>query len=399
MRCAPKILTWAALALLAALFVASLVGPIRNAHGEDNLYVHQAAAFLKGRLDIPRHYHDTAVFEGRYYVPFPPAPAVLMLPLVALLGVHRTNPVLVGLAVAIFSVWLLGRILRRLGVEKGAIPWLLVGYFLGTVYWSCVVMGAGVWFTAHLVSTAALFLAIDEALGRKRGILVGLYLGISFLSRQLTAFLAPFLIALLLAEGEPAPMAVRLRRLVGFAVSCALLGGAYLAFNWARFGNPFDSGYKYLLLGGHLLERFLQFGLFHPRYVLFNAFYLFVQGFHVNFTGSRFLTIGGMDGWGTSLVAASPFLFASLAARGRKPLLWAAWASILLCLVPQLFYYNNGWWQINGQRFTMDFLPVLILLTALGVRHVQGAVWKGAVAYAVFLNALALVIVPWLAAG
>lgn len=387
-----------ALALLAVFVVASLVGPIRSAKGEDNLYVHQAAAFLKGRLDIPRHYHDAAVFEGRYYVPFPPAPAVLMLPLVAVLGVHRTNPVLVGLAATALSVWLLWRILRRLGVEKAAIPWLLTGYFFGTVYWSCIKMGAGVWFTAHLVSTAALFGAIDEALGRKRGALVGLYLGISFLSRQLTALLAPFFLALLLTGGETSTKA-RLRRLVGFGASCALLGGAYLAFNWARFGDPFDSGYRYLLLGGHLLERFVQFGLFHPRYVLFNAFYLFIQGFHIVFTGSRFLTIAGMDPWGTSLIAASPFLLAAVAARWERPLLWAAWGSVILCIVPQLFYYNNGWWQINGQRFAMDFLPVLIVLTALGVRRVQGAVWKGAIVYAVALNALALVIIPWLAVG
>ncbi len=398
MKPSQNVLAWAALALLALLVMASLIGPIRNAKGEDNLYVHQAAAFLKGRLDIPRHYHDAAVFEGRYYVPFPPAPAVLMLPLVATLGVHRTNPVLVGLAIGVFSGWLLWRLLRRLGVEQGAIPWLLIGYFFGTVYWSCLTMGAGVWFTAHLVSTAALLGAIDEALGRKRGLLMGLYLGVSFLSRQLTALLAPFFVALLL-EGEGASWQARLRRLAGFAASCAVLGGAYLAFNWARFGNPFDSGYKYLLLGGHLLERFIQFGLFHPRYVLFNAFYLFVQGFHVIFEGSRVLTIQGMDPWGTSLIAASPFLLASFVARWKRPLLWAAWASILLCMVPQLFYYNNGWWQINGQRFAMDFLPLLIVLTALGVPRVQGAVWKGAIAYAVALNALALVIVPWLAAG
>lgn len=393
-----RVFTSAGLALLAALVISSLIGPIRNARGENNLYIHQAAAFLKGRLDIPRHYHDAAVFEGRYYVPFPPAPAVLMLPLVAVLGVHRTNPALVGLAIAILSMWLLRRILQRLGVERRTLFWLLIGYFFGTVYWSCLKMSEGVWFTAHLVSTAALFLAIDEGLGRKRGLLVGLYLGISFLSRQLTALLAPFFLALLLT-GDEAPSKVRWVRLMGFAASCAVLGGAYLAFNWARFGNPFDLGYRYLLLGGHLLERFIQFGLFHPRYVLFNTFYLFVQGFHVQFTGSRALTLQGMDPWGTSLIAASPFLLASFAARWPKPLLWAAWGSILLCLVPQLFYYNNGWWQINGQRFAMDFLPILIVLTALGVRRVQGAVWKGAIAYAVALNALALVIIPWLAAG
>lgn len=396
MRRAARALGWLALALLAALLAASLINPLRKASGEANLHALQAQAFLDGRLDLPRHYHDTAVYEGHYYVPFPPAPAILMLPLVALLGLRAANTVAWSLAVTLFSAWLLWRILRRLEVDKGAIPWLLVAFFLGTVYWSCLTMSSGVWFTAHIASVAAFFLATDEALGKKRGLLVGLYLGIAFLSRQLTLVLAPFLLALLLWEGEPVAARLRWRRALGLAAGCAACGALYLAFNWARFGDPFDTGYHYLQLSGFLLTRFADHGLFNMRYVLFNALYLFVQGFHINFGGNHSLLVQGMDGFGTSLLAASPFLLAALAARWRKPLLWAAWVSVALCLTPQLFYYNNGWWQINGQRFAMDYLPVLMILAGLGVKQVQDKVWKGAVIYAVALNVLALLVVPWL---
>ena len=354
MSAAKSALGWLALALLAVLLAASLLDPLGKAHGEANLHALQAQAFLEGRFDLPRHYHDTAVYEGRYYVPFPPALAILMLPLVALLGLRATNTVAWSLAVTLLSAWLLWRILRRLQVDKGAIPWLLVAFFLGTVYWSCLTMSSGVWFTAHIASVAAFLLATNEALGKKRGLLVGLYLGIAFLSRQLTLALAPFLLALLLWEGELATARLRWRRAFGLAAGCAVCVALYLAFNWVRFGNPFDTGYRYLQLGGFLLARFLDHGLLSPRYVFFNALYLFVQGFHINFWGNRSLLMQGMDGFGTSLLAASPFLLAALAARWRKPLLWAAWVSVALCLAPQLFYYNNGWWQINGQRFAMD---------------------------------------------
>lgn len=391
-----RALGWLALALLVVVLVASLVDPIRRASGETNLHALQAQAFLQGRFDLSRHYHDTAVFEGRYYVPFPPAPAILMLPFVALLGVHATNTVVWSLAVTFLSAWLMWRILRRLGVDRRARPWLLTAFFLGTVYWSCMTMSGGVWFTAHIASVVAFLLAVDEALGKKRGLLVGLYLGIAFLSRQLTLALAPFLLALLLWEGEPVAVHLRWQRTLGLAASCAACGVLYLAFNWARFGDPFDTGYRYLQLNGFLLARFLDHGLFSARYVLFNALYLFVQGFHINFGGNRSLLVQGMDGFGTSLLAASPFLLTALAARWRKPLLWAAWVSVALCLVPQLFYYNNGWWQINGQRFAMDFLPLLMILAGLGVKQVQDKVWKGAVIYAIALNTLALVVAPWL---
>jgi hypothetical protein len=396
MRLATRILGWAMLIVALALLAVRLAGPVRQANGEANLHVLQAQAFLQGRLDLPRHYHDTSVFEGRYYVPFPAAPAILMLPLVALLGVKATNTVLWSIAVTLLSAWLLWRILRRLGLDATWTAWLLMGFFLGTVYWSCVTMSSGVWFTAHIASVAAFFLATNEALGKKRGLLVGLYLGIAFLSRQLTLALAPFLLALLLLEGPTVGNRLRWRRALGLAAGCAACGALYLAFNWARFGDPLDTGYKYLQLGGFLQARFFDYGLFSTRYVLFNTLYLFVQGFHVNYGGNRSLLVQGMDGFGTSLVAASPFLLAALAARWTKPLLWAAWISVALCLVPQLFYYNNGWWQINGQRFAMDYLPLLMILAGLGVKRVQEKVWKGAIVYAVLLNVLALVVVPWL---
>ena len=102
--------------LVAALF--SLIGPLQDSPGEANLYALQADAFLHGRLDLPQHFHDTAVFEGRFYVPFPPFPALLVTPIVALVGLHRTNMVLVSLLLAIGSVFVLASILRRLAVPR-----------------------------------------------------------------------------------------------------------------------------------------------------------------------------------------------------------------------------------------------------------------------------------------
>ena len=59
--------------------------------------------------------------------------------------------------------------------------------------------------------------------------------------------------------------------------------------------------------------------------------------------------------------------------------------------------FNNGWWQINAQRFTMDFVPVLMVLTALAAREGLGPYWKGAIVWALGLNALAWVAIPMLA--
>jgi hypothetical protein len=48
--------------------------------------------------------------------------------------------------------------------------------------------------------------------------------------------------------------------------------------------------------------------------------------------------------------------------------------------------------QTNTQRFTLDFIPVLILLVAYGIQRARTQLWKVAAVYAVALNFVALVV-------
>jgi hypothetical protein len=70
----------------------------------------------------------------------------------------------------------------------------------------------------------------------------------------------------------------------------------------------------------------------------------------------------------------------------------AAWTTIIVILGAQLFYHNNGYHQINTVRFTMDFLPLLIVLTALGVHSLPKWLLKGMVGYAILLNLISFLI-------
>ncbi|MGI8610342.1 MAG: hypothetical protein ACR2MY_14155 [Candidatus Dormibacteria bacterium] len=54
-------------------------------------YSNMAVAFLHGRLDVAPDVHDVAVFGGRGYYPLGPAPAALVLPLVAAFGAGVPN--------------------------------------------------------------------------------------------------------------------------------------------------------------------------------------------------------------------------------------------------------------------------------------------------------------------
>jgi hypothetical protein len=398
--------------LLVALliFTVSSWDAIRQDSGDQNLYVHQAQAFLHRRLDINVALHDTAMRDGKYYVVFPPFPALLLVPCVALLGVAGTKTVLISVFISVLNVTLLVRILERLEVAPHHALWAAAAFFLGTAYWSSLRVSFGVWFFAHIVAVGCTLLAIDQALGRGSGVLTGLFLGMAFLTRQLAVYHAIFLAAALWYNPRYADKRPRWTNWAGFAGAFGLCVCVYLAFNWLRFGDPLDTGYAYLPLGGHLKERVEQFGLFSIAYVPFNFAYMFLQGFHLEFTSPTLLTFADVDPFGTAITFASPFIFTAFWARrivfGKlhrrktggaennlvKNLLRAAWASVCLTLIHLLLYYNNGSRQWNAQRFSLDFLPVLIILVAVGVRPQNEKLWKATIVYSIFLNVLTLML-------
>jgi len=367
---------------------------IQKDYWMSNLYAHQAAALLQGRLDIGQKLYDVALFGDKYYVPFPPFPAIVLLPFVALWGVAGTKVIYIAIAISAISAVLFVRVMDKLGVQDfRQTLWLGAAFFLGTAYWSMVRNSYGVWFFAHTVAVCCMLMAIGLALGRGTGVLVGLCVGLAFLSRQLSIFSAPFLAVVLWRHARYTTLRARVINLMGFGLALGVCGAIYLWFNWARFGNPLDTGYAYIPLFGILEQRVERYGLFNWRYVPFNVVYMFLQGYHVVFGPPGNLKPMGTDPFGTAITFASPFVFAALRAKWDTWLKWAAWLSIGLILLNQLLYYNNGSMQWNAQRFTLDFMPILILLIALGLPQINPKLWKGAILYAVALNVLTLLII------
>jgi hypothetical protein len=387
-------------ALCLVCFVQSLRAPLDNLHrGGGNLHALQARAFLSGRLDIDvPGFFDSSPYRGRTYDSFPPMPAVLMMPIVAALGVDRTSAPILCLALTLLNIAVGYRLARRLGLSTRDRIWWLVAMFLGTGYWSAVLASGGVWYYAHVVAFTALLLAVGEAWGKGRGLWVGLALAAAFLSRQLTLFAGFALAARLWSHPGFTDRGARWLNLAGFGATAGLGIAAYLAFNHARFGNPFETGYRYMEFGSFLKERLARHGLFSAAYVPFNLIYLTVQGVHVDFTSPAKLAGVTTDGFGASLLGTSPFVVvAAFASRAGAPMR-ALWLSVAAIVVGQLLYLNNGFSQTNTQRFTLDFMPVLFVLVAVGLRREaergRARLWHGAIAYAALLNALVMAALP-----
>src|SRR5204863_6290575 len=114
-------------------------------------FVYQADAFLHGQLAIrgrPPNLNDWVFQDGRWYVSFPPFPAVLMMPFVALWGLDF-NDVAFTIAFGALNVALFYRLLRRVQErpewEHAAFP-LIYGF--RTLAWCCALRGQA-WFTAE----------------------------------------------------------------------------------------------------------------------------------------------------------------------------------------------------------------------------------------------------------
>ncbi|HEU0109746.1 MAG TPA: hypothetical protein VFQ73_02670 [Flavisolibacter sp.] len=363
-------------------------------NGTENAYTQFAQSILNGQLELPpmNDYGDMAFVNGKYYLPYPPLPAFILVPFVAVLGAEQVNTVAIATIMACISLYTLYKILIKLQVKQEYFGWLFLAFFFGTGYWLAVYNSHHSYSFAHITSCMFQFLLLNEILGKKRWLLVGLYIGLSFLTRQFTIFY--FLLALgylfytYKNKGTRVPLIVFL----SLVIPSSICVGLYLLYNYIRFGSVFDTGYNYIIYLGILNDRVSEYGVFNAKYFLYNFYCFFLKGFNIEFEGKTHLAIKDMDLWGTSLLAASPFLLASLKARLPKILNIAAWLTVCLILFGQFFYHNNGWHQINTSRFSLDFLPLLMILTSMGYKQLPSWLFKGMIVYAVLLNAISYLI-------
>lgn len=392
---------WTIAALLTLSVALSLVRDVRlvKTWSEDytsatNLHVRQAAAFLRGQVALDHPGLDTALYKGRSYVPFPPGPALLFLPVVALFGERTSVAPAVCLFLTLLNIATLVSILKRLEIRAGLHFWLVLAFFFGSGYWYVLAFSEGVWFSESLVAVTALLLAIRESMTRRRGWVLGLCLGVAFLSRQVTILATPF-IGLTAWEGRRHdPDARGLRWLASFAMPLAISVAMYLGFNAIRFDHYWDAGYRYLPLDGYELARRDRYGLFSLAYVPVNLFHLLLHGFTLGFDSPDRLTNPQADWFGTALPAASPFVLLAFFAPAKTAFNKAIWATVALMAFVHSMYYVSGAGQLNWQRYALDYWPMLFILIALGLQaedaRGRSRLWKGAIAYSVALNAFVL---------
>jgi hypothetical protein len=454
--------------LPAVLIGAAFIGIAAAAYwlpGSTRFYNHfawQAVAFLDGRAQITWPVEGPGLFGNAYFqdvfpwpgphgeptgyglLPFPPLPAIVLLPFVALWGL-ATDIRLVSVGLGAISVGLAWWALGGLRVSRAIRAATTLFFALGTSFWYAAQLGT-TWFFAHVVAVTFLVLAVGTALrgdrradaeveegpgpGRLvadvagalrrplelldgRQVLAGLLFGLACTARLSIVFGAPFF--MFVGSGGS-----WVRRSVSAGVGAAIPIGLLLAYNFATTGHLIHPGYDYL----YQLEASGYPGLhYNPawsiediRYVPQNLGIMFgstpawfpdVVPASVGPRDALCVDPGAVRGLfdqacpialprdvGMSIILTSPAYVLVIPAllAGRSRLVAGSFLAIVAIVLVNLMHFSQGWVQF-GYRFSNDFVVFALPLVAIGMARRNGVGWLGLalIAISIAVNAWGVV--------
>jgi len=417
------------LALVAiALVVYTLSHPFR-------FYDHfewQAMAFLEGNAAIRfpveasgrspgnAFFQDVlpvATSDGvpRGVIPFPPLPAVVLMPFVALWGLAADGQLIYAVLGALdvgLAWWVLGRLPIRTWVRIAA----TIFFAFGTVFWYAAQIGT-TWYQAHVLAVALALAAIGVAIGHDpeaahdedeldhddvpapprldprsllpdpHQLLAGFLFGLACTARLTVFFAAPFFV--LVGSGGSWQ-----RRGYSAALGAAIPIGLLVAYNVVTTGHILHPGYR-LEAGFYTpLHYNLGWAIEDPRYLPQNFAIMFLNTPVLSPTvvpsalgtgGPLCTTPDAVRGLfnvdcplllpkdtGMSILLTSPaYLLAVPAIRwghGHSRLVTGAALAVFAIAIVNLMHFSQGWVQF-GYRFSNDFVPWALLLVAIGLER------------------------------
>lgn len=306
--------------------------------------------------------------ETSWYVSFPPFPAVVFLPFVAVSG-YDVNDVIITIVIAGFNAVLLFWFLQLLAIRGHSRRstkenlWLTVAFAFGSVAFFSSVRGE-VWFTALIFGVGLNLGYMLAALDARHPIVAGLLLGCGLATRTPIAFCFVFFAwQLFFPGGRWVPGRTReiLKTGALFAAPILLIGGLLVWYNEARFGHAFEFGHSYL--SGGAGDRVRDYGMFNTAYLNRNLLSAFLSVPRLIPT-SPWIQVSTH---GLGLFFTTPIFIGLLWPRERPGLHGALWLTVAAAAIPGLLYQNTGWVQF-GYRFALDFMPYLFALLAIGAR-------------------------------
>ena len=317
-----------------------------------------AAALRQGRLDIPNPSmtYDLAFYNGRWYMTWGALAAAVHIPLQLLAGGRYVPALYTSLlfgSLSVGVVWLMLRRIRNDWFAKASMLPVIFFTFLyafGTMQYYLATVGS-IWQVNQVVSTFFGVLGMAMILKKKRSVkdylLSSAFCGIALLGRPTVGLLIVI------------PVFFFRKPYVFLPMLAAVF--IMLAYNGVRFGNPLETGHRFLKEAPELAAKREQYGMLSLAYVPVNAWHMILAPPRISWKNGLTLDI---DLMGNSIFLLSPILLLAL---GTLPLIRlqsivrALWLGMMLTAAASLLYYNTGWMQF-GYRYALDFSFLLVIL-------------------------------------
>ena len=350
-----------ALMLLGYIFIHMLFGGTLLSYNCWDSYSLQAMSWLSGRLDMGKNYEwlELAVYNGKYYLSFPPLPSVVMLPFVLLFG-EKTPSNLVSALYGIFTAMIAYKILKKAGMKRGGAVFFAIAYVWGSnMLWLST--SGGVWFLAQglnmLLLTACVYFA-QQKMRVAAYAMAALAVG----CRPFSVCMFLPLMAYFYMADKDRPMADRIRGQIRSLIIPAFIAVCYMLYNYVRFDNVLEFGHNYL-------PEFTRSekGQFSLSYILPNLYNLLLRP--VTLRADLTLEYPLFDGF-MFYIANPMFLiwFAAVVKDVRQKKLDAVRLCIVIAVLAELLllcaHKTLGGWQF-GARYTVDMLPMALMYLLL----------------------------------
>ena len=342
-----------------------------------NHFVYLAESFLHGQLGVTGDgiaLAEIVPFQGNYYVVYPPMPAVLLTPFVAVFGIDFDQGLL-SIILASLCIALTWFMLKKTGTNGSKALWLATLFGFGTCFWFISSVGSA-WYIEHVTAVFFLTSAIILSLYKKSPVLVGLLLGFAFLSRLPVILCFPFF--LLLIYQQQIAWKPRLKQVAWFALGLGIVVAVYELYNFSRWGVFSDLGYT--LIPGLAEDPYYTNGIFSLSYVPRHVYAIFFQG-PILLNNFPYFQPSWM---GLGLLFTTPAFIYVFKGSWNHLSKYAALA--VLCVLPVLVTHGTVGFTQFGYRFSLDFTPFLMLLAAKGMRENLGLAEKILIILSILVN-------------
>ncbi|MDR0797924.1 MAG: hypothetical protein LBE70_04330, partial [Nitrososphaerota archaeon] len=231
------------LMIIGYIFIHDLLGGTLFAHSHWDSYTLQTLAWLRGETGLGQNYSylELAIYNNNWYVSFPPLPSVFMLPFALVFGEMTPNNLIIA-GYALISAAIAYKCMRKTGVRD-----IYAAFWAVFVVWGCNLMwmstNGGVWFQAQALNMLFCLATVHSMLKNRR-VFSYITLALAVGCRPFSIVFFPVLFVYYYMTDKTAqpiknPLRLMLRQLKCL-IGPAIIGAAYMIYNYIRFRNPFE---------------------------------------------------------------------------------------------------------------------------------------------------------------